>query len=328
LTTIASSARINRAYQIAAAIGLLLVVLPIALPHDTHASSVLQNFVHGPVFGLVAMATLRTIGAHPSMSGRRAGTRTLIAFAVTAGIAAASEIAQIPGPRDASFEDLIVNFVGAATALALVRRHEVRSPDLAHQRLALGLASLTGSLFLLAPLLPAAVAYGIRYQQLPDLVRFHGPRLDAIDTYFIVDSPVHPAFLNLPDRWRKPDDPASMKVPLPPILWPGLSLDEPYPDWRAYSSLLLDLTNPGDRPLELSLRIHDVRHDHEYSDRFNWRITLPAQSRETIRVPLAAVRDAPRGRQMDLEHIAGLLLFRTGPERADVVYVTRITLEK
>ena len=92
--------------------------------------------------------------------------------------------------------------------------------------------------------------------------------------------------------------------------------------------MLLDLTNPGDRPLELSLRIHDVRHDQEYSDRFNWRITLPAQSRETIRVPLAAVRNAPRGRQMDLEHIAGLLLFRTGPERADVVYVTRITLEK
>ncbi len=328
MPTVASSARIDRAYQLAAAVGLLLVVLPIAFPHATHASSVLQNFMHGPVFGLVAMAALRTICAHPSMSGRRAGARTLIAFAVTAGIAAASEIAQIPGPRDASFEDLIVDFVGAATTLALVRRHEARSPDLAHQRLALGLASLAGSLFLLAPLLPATLAYGFRYQQLPDLVRFHGASLDTIDTYFMVDNPDHPAFQNLPNRWRKPDDPMSLKVALPAITWPGLYLGEPYPDWRAFSSLSLDLTNPAERPLELTLRIHDVRHDYEYADRFNWRITLPPQTREMVRIPLATVRNATRGRQMDMQHIAGLLLFRSGPESEDVVYVTRITLEK
>jgi len=328
LPTVASSARTDRAYQIAAAVGLLLVVLPIAFPHDTHASSVLQNFMHGPVFGLIAMATLRTIVARPSVSGRRAGTQSLIAFAVTAGIAAASEIAQIPGPRDASIEDLIVDFVGAATALALVRRHEVPRPDLTHRRLALGLISLAGILFLLAPLLPAVVAYSYRYQQLPDLVRFHGANFDKVDTYFLSGNQVHPSFRTLPEEWRQLDDPASLMLVLPPIQWPGLWLDEPHPDWRDYTSLLLDLTNPGEEPLVLTARVHDRHHNHEFADRFNSRIAMPARTRMQVRTPLEAVRNAPLGRKMDMEHIAGLVLFRTSPEREDVVYVTRITLEK
>ncbi len=320
--------RLDRAFQIAAAIGLFLVVLPLAYPHSTHASVVLQNFMHVPVFALVAIAALRTVRGNRYTSGWPPGTQYLIAVAVAAGMGAASEIAQIPGPRDASLADWIVDLASATTALALVHRHESRGPEAGRRRQGLAIASLAGSLFLLAPLLEATVAYGFRYQQLPDLARFHGARLDAIDTYFLSGSPVHPEFGTLPERWRKLEDPVSLKLALPPVKWPGLSLDEPHPDWRGYESLVIDLTNPGPEPLALTLRVHDAHHNQAFEDRFNTRIALQARTRETIRIPLEAIRNAPRGRAMDMAHVAGVILFRTSPVRDDQVYITRIALEE
>lgn len=320
--------RLDRIFQIAAVIGLLLVVMPLALPHDTRASEVLQNFMHVPVFALVAIVALRMIQSHRPTSEWPLVTQYALALAVAAALGAASEIAQIPGPRDASIQDWIVDLTSAATALAFVRWREGLRSTTAPQRLGLAVFIAAGSLFLIAPVFHAAIAYGYRYQQLPDLFRYHGARLDAIDTYFLFGKPVHPEFRILPEPWRQPGDPVSIRVALPAIKWPGLTLDEPHPDWSGYATLLVDLTNPGDSPLELRLRIHDATHNHAFADRYNGRIEVPPRTRRTFPVPLSTVRNAPQGRQMDMRHIAGVVLFRTGPERAEEVYVTRIALER
>lgn len=329
--------RLDRALRIAAASGVLLVVLPLALPQNTLASAVLQNFVHVPVFALVAIASLRTVRARRFTSGRSPATHYLVALAVAAGIGAASEILQIPGPRHASIQDWIVDVASAMTALAFVRRHEPGGAVDERQRRWLGMLSIAGSLFVLAPLVLAALAYGYRHQQLPDLMRFHGAQFDAIDTYFLSGNPFHPEFRTLPEVWQKPDDPVSIRLVLPPITRPGLSLIEPYPDWRGYTALVIDLTNPGDKPVDLRLRIDDAEHNQDERDRFTLRFTLAPRTRETLRIPLSAVRDAPWGRQMEMAHIAGLGVHGTAPAStrivdatrpADEIYVTRITLER
>lgn len=320
--------RIDRAFQIAAVLGLLLVVLPLAFPHETRASEVLQNFMHVPVFALVAIAALRALQSHRSTAGHPAITHYLMALAIAAALGAASEIAQIPGPRDASLQDWIVDTASGATALAILRWREGRGSATLRQRVGLAAFITAGTLFLVAPVLHAAIAYGYRYQQLPDLFRFHGAKLDAIDTYFLFGEPVHPEFRVLPEAWRRPDDPVSIRVALPAIKWPGLTLDEPHPDWSGYATLLVDLTNPGDKPLELRLRIHDATHNHTFADRYNGLLEVPARTRQAFHIPLSAVREAPQGRSMDLQHIAGVVLFRTGPERDEEVYVTRIALER
>jgi hypothetical protein len=321
--------RIDRAFQIAAVIGLLLVVMPLALPHDTRASEVLQNFMHVPVFALVAIVALRTVQAHRSSAERPVAAQYALALTVAAALGAASEIAQIPGPREASIKDWIVDVASAATALAFVRWREAPRAAAARQRLGLAIAVAAGSLFLLAPALHAAIAYGYRYQQLPDLFRYHGARLDAIDTYFLLGEPANREFRALPEPWRQPGDPVGIRLVLPAIQWPGLTLDEPYPDWRGYQTLLVDLTNPQGHPLEFTLRIHDRRHNKQLNDRFNGVLTLAPNSRQVVRIPLSDVQRAPAGRSMDMGHIAGLILFRTSPGReGEAVYVTRMALEK
>jgi hypothetical protein len=108
---------------------------------------------------------------------------------------------------------------------------------------------------------------------------------------------------------------------------PGLQLFEPPPDWSGKDTLVIDMTNPSSRPLPLVLRILDRTHDWTHEDRFNQRLIIPAASRTSVRIALAAVASSPRERRMDMTAIADVMLFARRPLDAGDLYVTRISLE-
>jgi hypothetical protein len=91
--------------------------------------------------------------------------------------------------------------------------------------------------------------------------------------------------------------------------FPGVAWERPAPDWRGFDSLVLDLANPGTEVLVLSLRIEDMHHDLGFADRFNRRITLEPGIRHQACIPLPAIENAPRNREMDLSAIARVMLF-------------------
>jgi hypothetical protein len=115
-----------------------------------------------------------------------------------------------------------------------------------------------------------------------------------------------------PEGWgRKPSDRVGHVV-FRPGAYPGLSIGEPHPDWRGFEVLVFDVYSELPEPVELVLRIHDRDHNDNYWDRFNRTLVIhPGASR--ISIPLRDVQTAPRGREMDMSRICGLVLFADHP---------------
>ena len=107
----------------------------------------------------------------------------------------------------------------------------------------------------------------------------------------------------------------------------AVQIVEPSGNWRGYSTVAADLTNPGDSELRLTFRIFDATHDMDYRDRFNLPVVVPPRTRTTVRVALAAVEAAPASRRMDLGRVADVMLFGQPRDGAGAFYVSRLWLE-
>lgn len=103
----------------------------------------------------------------------------------------------------------------------------------------------------------------------------------------------------------------AMRVQLSTAKYSGVALFYFPRDWRGYSALHCSVYNPQPDPLMLNCRIHDVHHKDngsEYADRFNQQFILQ-QGWNDLVVSLDRVKNAPKGRSMDMEHIEGFGLF-------------------
>jgi hypothetical protein len=110
--------------------------------------------------------------------------------------------------------------------------------------------------------------------------------------------------------------------------WPGFSLEEVWPDWRGYSTLVIDLSNPGTEAYWILVRIDDRRPDPHYADRYNQRFGLAPISRRLIRIPVAEIESAPAGSKMDLAHIQRIMLFEDGSTPTHAFYLNSLRLER
>jgi len=83
------------------------------------------------------------------------------------------------------------------------------------------------------------------------------------------------------------------------------------PDWRGYSVLNIDVTNPAPTPFDIVCRIHDEGHwarGGKLNDRFNRTFTLqPGLNR--LAVNLADIESAPANRKMQMDKIKNLACF-------------------
>jgi hypothetical protein len=95
--------------------------------------------------------------------------------------------------------------------------------------------------------------------------------------------------------------------------YPGLALKEPRSDWSRFRTIAVDVRNPGSEPTAVTVRVHDRQHDGSFDDRFNRDFELPPSSASTLRIDLEDVRSSPAGRDMDLQHIAGVIVFARAP---------------
>jgi len=109
----------------------------------------------------------------------------------------------------------------------------------------------------------------------------------------------------------------------------GANFYEPVVDWHQFTKLELDLFNPGDKPLTLSITVCDKMHassDWATADRFSRTIELPAGVHVPVSVELADVESAPATRPMDLSRIASLNLFIVRPDEDFVLLVDNVRL--
>lgn len=304
-------------------VGILLATVVFApVPGRTLGIRTLHDFAHAPVFGCIALLTLFASGAHPKFSRLALWKRYSGAFLIAITLGALTEIAQIPAGRDTSWVDLRSDVLGAGGFLGLyaafdtgVRRATIRA-----------IGAVAGASLLAVHCLPLAQvtnAYMHREQAFPVLADF----TQQLDTYFIAAQWAALDLQALPEQWANRPGELAMRVTFEEGPWPGVDFAEPAPDWRGYTNLAIDITNPSGAELVLGLRVHDAHHDNRYEDRFNRTLNVPPLTRTILRIPIADIHTGPQTRAMDLKQIADYLLFRSGRSAAREMYVGRVWLE-
>lgn len=279
------------------AAALLFVPLPSS---RTIAASTIENAGHMPLFLVVSLGLLTVLRSDFNLRGW-----VLYATGIATGLLAAlaSEAIQRPLARDASWEDVFADALGVACGAALFA---VFDPALKSRRLT-RLAALAVALACLAvyvaPLVRMTLAYIHRNNEFPVIADFNS----RSELFWVVGYGARREVAN-----------GALEVEFQADEFPGVSLFEPMRDWRKFSTLIIDVENPAGEILNLGVRVHDRMHRRVFADRFNRRFELAPGERRTLRISLADIRSAPRGRSMDMEHISDITLFRgekTGSRR-------------
>lgn len=286
----------------------LLLFAPLPISY-TYFARTIENAGHTPLFFLVTMGVLFVFRDHPRFTGAR-----LYALAGMIGVGAGllSELIQKPLARDASWEDVAADAVGVFLALAVYALFERRSPLRRWHRVAALIVALGCIAIFLAPIVRMTRAYVHRNGQFPVLADFHS----RVELYWTVSIGVKREIVG-----------DALAVEFGAAEFPGVSFHEPVPDWRKYKTLAVDVENPGSGPLQLVVRVHDRRHSRAFVDRFNRSFQLVAGERRTFRIPLEEIRNAPRGRLMDMAHISDITLFKGTPTGSRELRVYSIRLE-
>lgn len=122
----------------------------------------------------------------------------------------------------------------------------------------------------------------------------------------------------------------SVRVQLSVAQYSGVHLFYFPHDWRGYQTLHCSIYNPQEAGFLINMRIHDSRHkEHkmEFNDRYNQQFSLE-HGWNDLAISLAKVKNAPKGRAMDMEHIEGFGVFVVQQPRPTVLYLDHIYLAR
>jgi VanZ family protein len=307
--------------------GILLVAVVFApAPGKGRWIETVHDTAHAPIFGCLAGLSLFLLRARERFRSSSIPRQYLAALVLTTLLGASTEIAQHLTGREASFADLARDVLGAAAFLVLYAAFDSQIRHVANpwRIRSVGVASaLLVFAILGTPLARAALEYRAREQRFPVLADFS----QQFDSYFFAQNRVKIELRPMAPQWSTSKDETTLYVQFATEPYPGIAIFEPAADWRGYSTLALDLTNPTAAQLRLVLRVNDAGHHNGYADRFNKVVRISPQTRSVVRVPLAEIEAAPATRRMDLSTIANVALFRAEPQDGTQMYVSRLWLE-
>ncbi|MEQ8204910.1 MAG: VanZ family protein [Woeseia sp.] len=268
---------------------------------------------HVLAFGLISLCIFACLPTQLSPLSR-AG-RTLLICMV---LGALSEAAQIPIARDASWHDLMSDWFGAAAFVGVAVVVTASNAFTRVQITAITVLALGMLTWALWPLARTSLAYLERFQQLPQLVKPDS----TLSNVFI-----RRQFASV-TRVQQPDGTA-IQVELLDGAWPGITFHDLWPDWRNYSTLVLQIVIDGTTPFDLNVRIHDRSHqagEQNYSDRFNRQFRL-TPGMHVLRINLDEVKKSPRDREMRLAQVEGIILFGRQQDAGRIFRVQDLRLE-
>jgi len=296
--------------------GSLSLLLFVEVPGHGLWHRALLDSAHAPIFAAVAVSLL--LMRSPEARTRRSAY--VIAFVAALVLGILIEIVQSLGGRPGSVFDVMTDAAGAAAGLALWSVFERQRGDSTWPAIAIALA---GVVFVAWPPLQVARAYAHRAITFPTIVDFRGP-----ESLQFVTTEGSPAWIAaMPAPWAQEADERALRIRYDEQHVAAMRVLEPQADWRGYSIVAVDITNPAARELHLTFRVFDAAHDGNHTDRLNLPLLIPPQTRTTIRVALAAVESAPQGRSMDLARIADVMLFGRESQPPAELYLSRIWLE-
>jgi VanZ family protein len=285
---------------------LLFMRLPIP---PTYAGRTIENAGHLPVFALVTFGLLVVLRQDFKLER---GRLYALAGLLGAGLGFLSEAIQRPLARDASWDDVFTDAVGAVSALALYALFDRRSGLGRGTKLFALVVALACAIYYLTPLVRMTAAYVHRNSQFPVLADYRSDLEIAWTVSYGVDRSI---------------EGDALEVHFVRGRFPGVALYEPVADWSAWQTLVIDVENPDADGLGITVRVNDRGHRERYRDRFNRHFDLAAGERRTLRIALADIERAPRGRLMNMRHISDIRLFRDDRKRAGRLRIYSLRLE-
>ncbi len=304
-----SSRRFESAYWSRCIAAVVVVALVLSLPVRTDSRLVheLENSGHAVLFGIAAIVFLRRWrgGLWPY----------LLAGLVTIALGAATELMQWIEGGNADSLDVVRDGAGALAFLGFAWTLRRRDSILKHYLIRSGSIALILIVFLPPILTCAALAH--RWLVFPVIADFRAKVENRFWSAGNREVDIVPA------PWQK--DGRAARLLYGPAEHPGLAISGPWPDWSGYRELSFLVYSECPETVMLTLRIHDAQHNNKYEDRFNTRLEIHP-GLNPIEVPLSAVREAPRGRQMDFRRIRSVFLFMSRPGRPFNLYFGAFTL--
>jgi len=255
---------------------------------------------HPPMFGGFALLVLILLSR---WRGKGIGLY-LLAFAASLGLGIASELLQALWSTDANPGDVLRDAIGIAAFLLCYAAFDWK-------RRRTGLLLIAGAIFFSA--------------YIPIIATFRA---------YVKRDAAFPVIFNFDASWQEPFLQTNLCSVLPhgrlifrPGEYPGISIEEPYPDWNGWDRLIFRVSSALARPVSLVVRIDDIHHNNEYGDRFNRAFTI-APGDNAIAIPIADIGAAPRIRKFDLAHVRRILLFVPAPMESLTLEVSALRLIK
>ena len=307
----------------------ILSLLFIPLPSHTFLWKAVNNFAHLPLFGVVALLLLvisrkvfKEFGWSPGQHYGMVFIGVLTLALLTEGLQTFSVTRQF------EISDIVRDLVGAMCGFGLLLTYEKHLPGAwakwSHSpyNTLIRVVVLIVILAALIPTIEWVYVYWDRASRFPSLLEFSSDW----EMKFVQPSNSELQVMRPPEGWEKPVGDKVGHILFYTTTYPGFRIEEPYPDWRDYSSLRFDIFSELPMSQSISIRIDDAHHNRTYEDRFNRRITIfPGPNH--IQIPIDDIRFAPKDREMDLSAIRRILLFTVSPPKEFTLFVDSIRLE-
>ncbi len=230
--------------------------------------------------------------------------------------------------RQSEISDIVHDLVGAMCGLAMFFTYDQQLlGKLAewrdfprHRIIRLCVVVVLG--ITLVPVLGWTYAYWDRASRFPSLLKFSS----SWEMKFVRTSESKLQVVVPPQGWNKSVEDKVGLVVFHPKTYPGIRIDEPYPDWQGYTSLHIEVFSELPALQLIVIRIDDLSHNNEHADRFNKVITI-VPGLNHINISLEDIRQAPVGRELDLSAIKAVILFAVSPPEEFSLYLDDFRLE-
>jgi hypothetical protein len=291
-----------------AAIAVVALSLSISFGNGSRLLQELQNAGHALLFGVVSVLFL---------TDRKAGKGLYLrAFLLTLAFGIATELMQWVEGRDAELMDVVRDGLGAAAFLGVTWTIYYRTTP--GKNFLIRLVSVCALLGVFCPSLLTAAALMHRWRRFPVIQDFD----TTISTRFCSPGKIHLDFVSAP--WNAEERAA--QVTFEPALYSGFAIEGPWPNWAGHQDLTFTVYSALRQTVRLEIRIHDMHHNNEYSDRFNQELSIQP-GLNAVEIPLIAVQSSLRGRQMDLGGIQAIGLFVVQSAKSFDLCFSRFQLE-
>lgn len=307
-----------------------LLALPwIPIPSDTHLWKALNDFGHVPLYGGVAIILLFLARQFGEPRGWSLVSQYTIAVMGVVLLGVVSEGIQVWMPsRHSELADFLRDVVGAVCALGIFLTHDRHLAGkwvVWQQAPRKHLVYAGVGLLVVIALSPVGVwtyAYWDRATRFPSLVQFSS----GWEMMFVKGRDCAVQIVPPPSGWKKSQVDTVGHMVCSPARYPGIRLEESYPDWRGFSHFRIEVYSELPVARSLTIRIDDAHHHHEYADRFNQAVII-SPGLNHIHILLDDIRHAPLGRELDLGAIKNVMLFAISPPEEFSLYVDNIRLE-